>query len=83
MTTRRDSTCTPTATSTACSCRPASTTPSGSTARIDVGAWHLHDLRSRGLTGSRGLASGDVLSADGIHAATVTQEVLLRVRGGS
>lgn len=48
--------------------------------RIDAGAWHLHDLRSRGLTGSRGLATGEVFSADGVHAATVTQEVLLRVR---
>ena len=48
--------------------------------RIDAAEWHLHDLRSRGLTGSRGLASGEIFSADGTHAATVTQEVLLRVR---
>lgn len=47
---------------------------------IDVGEWHLHDLRSRGLVGSRGLATGEIFSADGIHAATVTQEVLLRRR---
>jgi acyl-CoA thioesterase II len=47
---------------------------------IDAGEWHLHDLRSRGLTGSRGLATGEVFSADGTHAATISQEVLLRVR---
>ena len=47
---------------------------------IDAAAWHLHDLRSRGLVGSRGLASGEIFAADGTHAATVSQEVLLRVR---
>ncbi len=47
---------------------------------LDAGAWHLHDLASRGLTGSRGLATGEVFAEDGTHAATVTQEVLLRVR---
>ena len=47
---------------------------------IDVGVWHLHHLRSRGLTGSRGLATGEVFTADGVHAATITQEVLLRER---
>ncbi len=47
---------------------------------LDAGQWHVHDLHSRGLTGSRGLATGDVLTADGTHAATITQEVLLRVR---
>ena len=48
--------------------------------RIDSGEWHLHDLRSRALTGSRGLATGEIFAADGTHAATVAQEVLLRVR---
>ena len=47
---------------------------------LDAGAWHLHDLRSRGLTGSRGLAQGEVYAGDGTHVATVSQEVLLRVR---
>ncbi len=47
---------------------------------LDAGAWHLHDLGSRGLTGSRGLATGEVFGEDGTHAATVSQEVLLRVR---
>ncbi len=47
---------------------------------IDAGRWHVHDLRSRGLTTSRGLATGEMFAEDGTHAATVTQEVLLRVR---
>lgn len=47
---------------------------------IDAGQWHLHDLRSRGLTRSRGLATGEVYAEDGTHAATITQEVLLRLR---
>lgn len=47
---------------------------------IDASQWHLHDLTSRGLMGSRGLAVGDVFAMDGTHAATVTQEVLLRER---
>jgi len=42
--------------------------------------WHLHDLRGLGLVGSRGLAVGNVFGPDGTHAATVVQEVLLRVR---
>jgi acyl-CoA thioesterase-2 len=48
--------------------------------RIDASEWHLHDLRSRGLVGSRGLSTGEIFSADGVHAATVNQEVLLRRR---
>ena len=47
---------------------------------LDAGRWHLHDLRSRGQTGSRGLAIGDVFAEDGTHAATISQEVLLRRR---
>lgn len=47
---------------------------------VDAGAWHIHDLRSRGLTRSRGLAVGEVFAEDGTHAATISQEVLLRVR---
>lgn len=47
---------------------------------LDAAQWHLHDLRSRGLTGSRGLAQGEVYAADGTHVATVSQEVLLRQR---
>ena len=47
---------------------------------VTASDWHLHEMRSLGLTGSRGLASGSVFAADGTHVATVTQEVLLRVR---
>lgn len=45
---------------------------------IDPAAWHLHDLRGHGVMGSRGLAIGEVFSAEGVHAATISQEVLLR-----
>jgi acyl-CoA thioesterase II len=42
--------------------------------------WHLHDLRGLGLVGGRGLATGEVFDGDGVHVATVVQEILLRVR---
>lgn len=42
--------------------------------------WHLHTLRCHGLISSRGLAVGHVFAADGVHVATITQEVLLRPR---
>jgi acyl-CoA thioesterase-2 len=44
--------------------------------------WLLHDLTSQELMSSRGLAVGRVFSVDGLHVATVTQEVLLRARRG-
>ena len=37
--------------------------------------WHWFDTRSHGLSGVRGLGTGDVLSIDGIHVATIAQEV--------
>ena len=40
--------------------------------------WHWFDTRSHGLSGARGLVTGDVLSIDGTHVATIAQEVLLR-----
>ncbi|NND73833.1 MAG: acyl-CoA thioesterase II [Ilumatobacter sp.] len=40
--------------------------------------WHWFDTRSHGLAGARGLVTGDVLSIDGTHVATIAQEVLLR-----
>jgi len=43
-------------------------------------AWHLHDFTCHHVTGSRGLAVGHVFTADGEHAATVAQEVLIRDR---
>lgn len=40
--------------------------------------WHLHDFTCHNYVGGRGLAIGHVFSADGVHVATVAQEVLLR-----
>lgn len=40
--------------------------------------WHLYVVSCHGYTGSRGLATGHVFSAGGIHVATIAQEVLLR-----
>jgi acyl-CoA thioesterase-2 len=44
----------------------------------DAAEWHWFDTRSHGLAGARGLVTGDVLRADGVHVATIAQEVLLR-----
>jgi acyl-CoA thioesterase-2 len=40
--------------------------------------WHIHDFASHGYLANRGLSIGHVLSREGIHVATVAQEVLLR-----
>jgi len=40
--------------------------------------WCLHDMRSSGVYGSRGLAFGEIWSADGVHVASIAQEALLR-----
>ncbi len=40
--------------------------------------WHWFATCSHGLSGARGLTTGDVLTADGVHVATVAQQVLLR-----
>ena len=40
--------------------------------------WHVHDFASHGYLSSRGLSIGHVLSEDGVHVATIAQEVLLR-----
>ena len=42
-------------------------------------AWTLHDMRGSGVRGGRGHSAGELWTEDGIHVATVTQEVLLRV----
>ena len=42
--------------------------------------WHLHDFTCHAFTGGRGLAIGHVFAADGVHIATVAQEVLMRGR---
>ena len=49
----------------------------------DAGEWHWFDTVSHGLSGARGLVTGDVVRIDGVHVATIAQEVLLRrVRDG-
>jgi acyl-CoA thioesterase-2 len=40
--------------------------------------WVLHDFRGIGVYGGRGLAIGEMWTRDGVHVATVAQEVLLR-----
>jgi acyl-CoA thioesterase-2 len=40
--------------------------------------WHLYDVSCHTFVGARGLAVGHVFSGDGIHVATITQEVLIR-----
>jgi acyl-CoA thioesterase-2 len=42
--------------------------------------WHLHDFTCHNFSGGRGLAIGHVFAADGVHVATVAQEVLMRGR---
>jgi acyl-CoA thioesterase-2 len=45
---------------------------------LQADRWHLHDLASHGYLSSRGLSIGHVLTPEGVHVATVAQEVLLR-----
>jgi acyl-CoA thioesterase II len=40
--------------------------------------WHVHDFTSHAYLSSRGLAVGHVLTREGVHVATIAQEVLLR-----
>ncbi len=42
--------------------------------------WLLLEMTSHGIIGSRGLATGPVFTAAGVHVATVAQEVLIRER---
>ncbi len=44
----------------------------------DPTEWHWFDTRSHGLSGGRGLVTGDVLSRAGVQVATIAQQVLLR-----
>lgn len=48
--------------------------------RLDADQWHLHDVNCHHFAGARGLAIGHVFDAEGRHAATYAQEVLLRLR---
>ena len=40
--------------------------------------WHLQEFTCHGLTSSRGVSVGHVFDGDGVHLATISQEVLLR-----
>jgi acyl-CoA thioesterase II len=40
--------------------------------------WHLYDLVSEGIRGGRGMAHGRVLTTEGVHVASIAQEVLIR-----
>jgi acyl-CoA thioesterase-2 len=46
--------------------------------RVAADAWHLHDFSCLHFVGGRGLALGHIFSPDGVHVATVAQEVLMR-----
>ncbi len=42
--------------------------------------WHLFNWDCHGLMGARGMTVGNLYSPDGVHVATIAQEVLLRER---
>lgn len=42
--------------------------------------WVLHDFQGSGIAGARGLGIGRIFSRDGVHLATVAQEILIRKR---
>ncbi len=42
--------------------------------------WVLHDFQGSGVAGARGLGIGRIFSRDGVHLATVAQEILIRKR---
>ena len=46
--------------------------------RLIADRWHLHDFSCLHFVGGRGLAIGHVFSEDGLHVATIAQEVLVR-----
>jgi acyl-CoA thioesterase-2 len=45
---------------------------------LPIDEWMLFDMRARGLSGGRGMAFGEVFSAEGVHLASLAQEGLLR-----
>jgi acyl-CoA thioesterase-2 len=47
---------------------------------VHADQWHLHDFTCHSFVGGRGLTIGHVFAADGLHVATVAQEVLMRGR---
>jgi acyl-CoA thioesterase-2 len=42
--------------------------------------WHLYDFAVHALSNNRGMTLGHIFSADGVHIATVAQELLVRRR---
>ena len=46
----------------------------------DPNDWHWFDTRSHGISGGRGLVTGDVIARSGAQVATIAQQVLLRRR---
>lgn len=48
--------------------------------RVRADDWHLHDFSCHSFSGGRGVAVGHLFSIDGVHVATVAQEVLMRDR---
>ena len=42
--------------------------------------WALHDFRGLGLSNARGLSIGQIFDRQGVHMATVAQEILMRKR---
>jgi acyl-CoA thioesterase II len=44
----------------------------------DVSMWHWFAMRSHGLSGGRGVVTGDVFDMAGRHIATIAQQMLLR-----
>jgi acyl-CoA thioesterase-2 len=45
---------------------------------IRADQWHLYDMTCHNYTAGRGLSFGHVFTQDGMHAATIAQEVLVR-----
>jgi acyl-CoA thioesterase II len=45
---------------------------------VRADAWHLYDVTCRSITGNRGLTIGHVFTQEGVHVATLAQEVLIR-----
>jgi acyl-CoA thioesterase-2 len=48
--------------------------------RVRADDWHLHDFSCHSFSGGRGVAVGHLFAIDGLHVATVAQEVLMRDR---
>ncbi len=45
---------------------------------LRANAWHLHDFNCRGLVRNLGTSAGSIFDEDGLHVATIAQEVLIR-----